>query len=242
MILDYSLNTANFHKIISWLRQEWEDTGSGFYSNREIIRKAYEGKRILACIRENEPIGFLTWTEYKDKSKIYIDLDIIAIHQEFRGQGIGKEFYNLAEKYFIKRGVIVLKLFCSPASSESFWKAIGFQKYPDTGYAEPHLTYYKPLIGHNESISTLPPNRFELWNTENYKASDFDPKWRWDVERDFKSIVQPCNSDWKLRLVLNDEIVKEDKVKYFTSKYHELEIGSFLYINRKTLTKIRESL
>lgn len=241
MRLDYSLNTVNFHKIISWLRQEWEETGSGFYFNREIIRKAYEGKRILGCIKGNKPIGFLTWTEYKDKSKIYIDLDIIAIHQEFRGQGIGKEFYNLAEKYFIKRGVIVVKLFCSPASSESFWKTMGFQKFP-IGLNEPALTYYKSLIECTKPSESNTINKMKLWDVVSFRAPKTKPKRVWNIDDNFEAIIQPCSGDWCLRLTLNNKIVKESMVKRFTSKKDELRIGSFLYINRQMLDIIKDEL
>src|SRR5699024_8280349 len=101
---------------------------------------------------------------------------------------------------------------------------------------------YKPLIEQSKVSRESVPNRLELWNVAHYKASQFEPAWAWRINSKFKNVIQPCNSDWNLRLTLNNKTVREDKVKYFTSKYHELEAGSFLFINRQKLDSIIREL
>src|SRR5699024_11664206 len=162
MKIKYSLSGAQVEEIISWLYQEWKEKGSSFYLNQNKIEKSYEEGRILGYENNNTLIGFLTWEECSNESGLYISLDIMAIHPGYRRKGIGEKFYKLAENYFFEREAIAVKLFCSPMESEPFWKAMGFQKYPDTAYAEHPLTYYTPLIEHNRSTLDLTSDRLEL--------------------------------------------------------------------------------
>lgn len=242
MKLINSPEEKEFEEIMSWLHQEWmgTGTGSGFYSNRNLLEEAFEKGKLITFKKDNRPVGFIIWSEHRDNSQLYIELDIMAIHPDYRRMGIGGKFYKLAENYFFEQEAIAVKLFCDPVESELFWKAMGFQKFP-TGLDEPSLTYYKSLIKRSDSSIEGGMNKLELWDLVSFRAPKIKPKWIWNVDDDFEAIIQPCSGDWCLRLTLNNKIVKESMVKRFTSKKDVLRVGSFLYINRQLLSVIKKN-
>lgn len=236
MILRFPLNTNQFKNISTWLYQEWEETGSGFYSNIESIEKSFLQHRILGFEWDDELIGFLTWHENAEKQGTYIDLEVMAIHPRLRFKGIGEKFYKLAENFFARKGFLVIKLFCAPAESQFFWQKMGYLKHHDIGYGQSALSYYKPIIPYTKSVSKKSTDTIlELWDVERHWALKTEAKWIWNLDNQFKAIVQPANSDWYLRLTVNSEIVNGDKVKFFTAERYELQLGTFLYINREKL-------
>lgn len=74
----------------------------------------------------------------------------------------------------------------------------------------------------------------ELWNKEPYQVKEKDmPNWTWGVNEkgDLENpILFPCSYDWNLRWRRNDEIIREDKVKYFGRKGTEIYFSGYLYI------------
>lgn len=108
---------------------------------------------------------------------------------------------------------------------------MNFIKFPERGYSEPALTYYIPLIDINVSSETNISlfNKLELWDLEPFQVGQQKPKWTWSIGENAKSIIQPCNSNWKLRLTKDGKIIKDDKIKYF-DRNEEIEVGPFLYI------------
>ncbi len=114
---------------------------------------------------------------------------------------------------------------------------MGFIKSPDRGYSESDLTYFKPLIEINKSINCPNENnKLELWNLEPHQVKNEKQKWSWNIENNtykfFKPIIQPCNCNWNIRWTKNGKIVREDKVKYFSTNDNLIEFGHFLYIRK----------
>lgn len=221
---------AHLHKIKLWLIEESQKTGEGFYCNWEIIEKSFLNNQLLIFHSNQEPIAFACWYSGGDS---YADIDIFAVHPHFRNKGIGKKFYKTVESYFKSKNYIAVKLFCSPAASEPFWKKMNFIKFPDRGYAESNLTYYKALIKVNNptpSDSGL-TDKLELWDLEPYEVTNQTPRWTWRISETEHPVLQPCNPNWKLRLTRNGKIIKEDKVKYF-DRENLREVGPFLLIHR----------
>jgi hypothetical protein len=124
-------------------------------------------------------------------------------------------------------------LFCAPIESEKFWKKMDFIKFPDRGYSESELTYYKPLIEIQQTTKNNSDNKIELWNVEPYQIKNHEPKWTWEINSNLDKlllpIIQPCNCNWNLRLTKNGKQIKEDKVKYFSDK-NRIEYSPFLLI------------
>lgn len=219
--------------IKNWLEEEMEVYGEGFYGNWAGIEKNFYNEKLITLSYLNYPIGFVTFYQFK----VHVDIGIFAIEPKHRGKGIGKIFYQKVAEHFKRNNYLALKLFCSPSSSETFWKQMGFIKYPNIIYREQDLTYYKPLIEVQKlSTNKKHDNKLELWNCEPYQKNNTPPTWTWDLDIDNSptlSIIQPCHHDWVLRWVKNGEIKQENKVKHFVSNLKEIYFHPFLYIPPK---------
>lgn len=220
-------NSEQLAEIKKFLFEEDKFNNDGFYCNWNIIEKSFNENRLFTFEVEETIIGFLTWTDYEEK---YVAIDIMEINPKFRNKGFGKVLYYKAEEYFKTRDYLAIKLFCSPEISEMFWKKMEFIKFPNRGYSEPELTYYKPLIKTKKISETSKlTNKIELWDLEPYQIKEQIANWTWNIEDNKYPIFIPCNSNWNLRLTKNGQLVKEDKVKYF-NKNKDNEIGPFLYL------------
>lgn len=230
---DYQLNlwprNSDLKEVENWLIEEYNNFHEGFYCNWSVIENAFQAGKLFTLNYKDLAIGFLVWSV----GGIYVEIDIMEIKSDFRNAGIGEIFLNKISEFFKEEGLVVLKLFCAPPESEKFWKKMNFIKFPYRGYDESHLIYYKPLIKDLKTTNLKSENKIELWDIEPYKIKDNKPKWTWEIDpkndRLLLPIIQPCNCDWNLRWTKNGQVIKEDKVKYFTennSIYH----GPFLFI------------
>ncbi|MBJ2174183.1 GNAT family N-acetyltransferase [Aureibaculum sp. A20] len=227
--LNLSPTQPDLNEIEKWLIEEYKTFGDGFYCNWAIIEKAFRNKKFITLEHNNFPIGFLVW----NKGEIYAEIDIMVIKPENRNSGIGKYFFNQIAGFFKEKGFLAIKLFCSPSESEKFWKKMDFIKFPDRGYSESELMYYKPLIEIQQTTKNNSDNKIELWNVESYQAKNHEPKWTWEVNSTLGKlllpIIQPCNCNWNLRWTKNGKKIREDKVKYF-SENNRIEFDPFLFI------------
>lgn len=169
-------------------------------------------------------------------NNILVNVDIFVIDNNYRGLGYGSFFFNAISEYYKDEGYKILKLFCKPKSSESFWIRMGFEKMPDCGYTEHELTYFK-VIAETASTSYIKDvDTIELWDVEPYLSDGIKPKWIWYIETKNNNlihpIIQPCNCNWKLRWCSNGKILRENKVKYFTDENFELYTDRMLYIEQ----------
>src|SRR5690606_24233063 len=187
-----------FEEIKNWLIEEYEKSNQGFYCNWNIIENAFKQNRLFTFEFEGKNIGFLCWFDLDS----YVVIDIMEIHPEFRNKKLGREFYYKAEEYFQIKNYKAIKLFCAPKESEHFWKKMKFRKFPNIGYSDPELTYYKPLIKINELTFEDCENKLELWNLEPYQIKEQKAKWKWNINDNNKPILHPCNPNWNLRLTL----------------------------------------
>jgi GNAT superfamily N-acetyltransferase len=226
----YVIEKSELNEIENWLKEELLTSKNGFYHNWTMITKSYSENRMAILKNKENVIGYTIWRI----GDIHIEIDIFEIKPIFRKKGIGKYFINEISEYFKKKNFLALKLFCEPKESESFWKKMGFIKFPERGYSESELTFFKPLIIVNKSQTNVGENnKLELWNLEPYKVKDSKPKWIWNIdESNFIPILHPCNSNWNIRWTKNGKIIKDDKVKYFTHKNNQIEFSPFIYIEK----------
>jgi GNAT superfamily N-acetyltransferase len=237
MITEFQINTAptqlDLEKIEKWLIEEDRESNEGFYCNWTIITKAFKNKELVTLDFKESPIGFLVWSNCEN----YAEIDIFEIHPEHRKKGFGQVFFDKISENFKRKEFIAIKLFCSPRESEKFWKKMGFIKFPNRGYSESDLIYFKPLIEISAtSKNVLTENKVELWDVEPYQKDDNLPKWTWNIEiknnKLILPIIHPCNCNWNLRWTKNGKTIREDKVKYFDTKKNRVEYGPFLYIEK----------
>lgn len=221
---------SDLSTIKSWLKEEMEVTGEGFYGNWNVVEKVFNENKLITLNYKNIPIGFVTFYE----SEIHVEIEIFVIKPKYRGKGIGKIFYEKVAEHFKSDNFLALKLFCSPPDSEVFWKKMGFIEYPNIGFNEHRLTYYKPLIEiQKPSSNKNNKNKLEMWNCEPHQKANTPPTWTWDLDVNNSptlSIMQPCHHDWVLRWVKNGKIKQEEKVKYFVSNRKDIHFPPFLYI------------
>ena len=219
--------------IEKWLKKEDKKYKSGFYCNWNIIEKSFKSNRLISLEFNNDVIGFLIYSV----GDIYIEIDIMEVSLDYRRNGFGKIFLEKFEDVLKKQNVLAIKLFCEPRESELFWRKMGFIKFPQRGYSESDLTFYKPIIEvkpTTENPNNL--NKLELWDVEPYQATNIGPRWCWDIELEngklSKPIIQPCNINWNLRWTNNGKIVREDKVKYFSNSDNTIEFSPFMYVKQ----------
>jgi len=234
MITEFQINTTptqfDLETIEKWLIEEDKKFNEGFYCNWTIIEKSFQKNELVTLNFKERPIGFLVWS----KGEIYVEIDILEIKPEHRKKGIGQYFFEKISEYFKQKGFLAIKLFCSPRESEKFWIKMGFIKFPKRGYSESDLTYFKPLIELQTTITNgQTENKVELWDVEPYQKNNNLPKWTWNIEiinnKLTLPIIHPCNCNWNLKWTRNGEVIKEDKVKYFDTK-NRVEYNPFLYI------------
>ena len=219
-------------EILVWLKRERDSNGVGFYNNRDVIYKSFQSGKAIVLKHGVENIGMVIWSE----DEIHVNIDIFVINPYCRGQGYGRLFYKAISEYFRNEGFKAMKLFCSPQSSERFWMKMGLHKFPDCGWKEHELTYYGILVDTASITYIRNADKIELWDVEPYGAEEKEPKWIWYIETQNEElmypIVQPCNCNWNLRWSRKGQVLKEEKVKYFTDEDYELYSSPFLYLDK----------
>lgn len=235
MMLHTAPSDKQFEYIKQWLMEEYERLQAGFFCNWSTIEKSYRKNEFVVFEEEGESIGFIVWTN----NDYYAEIDIMEIHPAYRNRGLGKVFYELVERYFRSKNLKAIKLFCAPEESEPFWQRMDFVPFPDRGYTEHALMYYKPIVANNLSTDMELRDKLELWNSEPIAVQKGKPAtWTWEIKENQLPIVQPCNPNWNLRLTRHGKVVREEKVKYFFL-HRDGNIDPFLYIEAATLRDVK---
>jgi len=232
--LKINLNPTNsdFLELKNWMIYEYNKFNDGFYCNWNIIENSYKDNEVITLSLNDKIIGFVYWSQ--DENLIHIN--IMEIHPDFRKMGLGKIFIEKLEIEFKEQGNIAIVIFCEPRESEYFWRKMEFIKFPNRGWSESDLTFYKPLIKVLEANHDIKEdNKLELWNVEPYLSNKLIPEWSWSIKIKNKKlitpIIQPCNRNWNVRWTINGKIIKEDKVKYFSNNF-TIENGPFMYVEK----------
>ncbi len=231
---NFNPSEEHLNNIKKWLIEEWNKTNSGFYCNWNIIKHGFARNNVIVITKNDFVIGFIVYRAYDFQAII----DITEIKPTERKKGIARRLINDTLDYFKQKGLLVCHLHCSPENSESFWKRIGFENFPDL----PHnstINMFKPLI------ETLKPTEkaesdtnISLWNCEPYQANGEKAKWNWDLsfvednETLTKPIIFPVSSDWQVELTKNGQKVISEKVKRFPIDL--ADSGSFMIIRKLT--------
>ncbi|MBN2776501.1 MAG: GNAT family N-acetyltransferase [Bacteroidales bacterium] len=223
---------SDFLELENWLIDEYNKFDEGFYCNWNIIKDSYKNNEVITLCLNDKIIGFVDWSQ--DENVIHIN--IMEIHPDYRKMGLGKKFLAKLEAEFKEHGNIAIVLFCEPRESEHFWRKMEFIKFPNRGWSESDLTFYKPLINVLKSNHDIKnENMIELWNVEPYQSNKFSPEWSWSIETENEKlitpIIQPCNRNWNVRWTMNGKVIKEDKVKYFSNDF-TIENGPFMFIEK----------
>lgn len=105
-------------KFLLWLKREHKEAGSGFWDNRNVLRRALTQGELWVIQKNGEAVAFQA-------------PEIFAVQKNAQGAGLGKA---LAQGWAVRAkasGFNVLKVRCSPVTSWPFWKKMGFKRYYD---------------------------------------------------------------------------------------------------------------
>ncbi|WP_034924806.1 GNAT family N-acetyltransferase [Gillisia sp. CAL575] len=227
----------NISEIENWLLEEYNNQKEGFITNWEMIPEAFKENRISIITENDKAIAFAVFRIYDEMAVI----DIAEIEPIERGKGIARKFINETLDILKSKGVIVVKLFCSPEKSEGFWKKCGFQRFEFPNNSQ--INMYKTLVEVlNPSKNSIKPNhdKLKLWDCEPHLTDRNEPKWIWELEYKndnktlVKPIIYPAYYDWQIELESENKIIT-DKVKYFPIDISHN--GTFMIINKIENTK-----
>jgi predicted GNAT family acetyltransferase len=218
MKLEKKPNKTHIREIESWLIEEYNQTGMGFYHNWETIINGLSKGQVFCLLENNKAIGFILW---RGSEKV-ITIDIATIKIDKRGKGLGRQMIKLFYDSFKFSDYMVIDLQCSPESSEKFWSSIGFKKYKI--YSRQNTVKMFGLLSNTLKCTEqafLASPSIELWDVEPFESDRVEPHWCWNVDMPtdsgklFSAIIQPCNPDWRMRYVKSNGEIIDDKIKYF---------------------------
>lgn len=225
-------NEKHIAEIENWLIDEWNKSNSGFYCNWNIISKKFAEKNVSVIAENDYAIGFVVYRIYE----FHAVIDIAEIKPTERKKGVARKLINGTLEFFKKKGVLVAELYCSPENSESFWKRIGFENFPNLSH-ETKLNMFKPLVETlipTENVKT--DTTISLWNCEPYLADRVKAKWIWDLDFTIddetlsRPIIFPVSYDWQVELKICGQMKLSNKVKRFPVDL--ADYGRFMIIRK----------
>ena len=222
-------------EVENWLKQEYEDTGEGFYCNWSIIKESLAQKELITISLDKHTVGFLVL----GCRELRATIDILEIRTDHRNKGLGKELVDAVFEHLRADNIYAVDVQCSPSSSEPFWRKLGFRDFPkDRNRTNAGNTELFKVLVHCLKCSTKIPNLnreyLDLWNSEPGHTLNASPTWTWSLKfkkgsRELeKPIVHPSNRDWRVRWRMGDTVIKDDKVKYFDET--EIDFGKFIVL------------
>ncbi len=133
---------AQAETVIRWLKEEYlNELGgmSGFYCNRDVIRRAARDSGMLVLILGRSVIGFAVFNEY--------GIDLLEIRSRYRRRGHGRAFAEHIIQSLFASGSKKLNVHCAPAESQHFWRSLGFtDKEPEYQPWNVRLVLHNPVV------------------------------------------------------------------------------------------------
>ncbi|MFT6948722.1 MAG: hypothetical protein ACJARP_003156 [Vicingaceae bacterium] len=123
-MLKIELNPTKDHlsEIKSWLKEERESTGEGFFCNWGVIERAFQNELVLIGLMEDKPIGFIVY--YFSVPKLIYH--IIEIKPSHRKKRFGKLLFLESIVHFKKKGVKKVEVDSINEESYQFCHNLGF--------------------------------------------------------------------------------------------------------------------
>jgi hypothetical protein len=219
------------NEVERWLKLEREETGEGFYCNWNIIDEAFKEKKIATISIGRKAIGFVIWSVRQFSATI----DIVEIDRKYRKKGAGRVLITSLLNLLAAKDILAVDLQCSPPSSERVWRKFRFIDFPlgGDGEAGSNKWMYKILVPY---LKPRFPDNGEvvlLWHSEPHHTNGSSPDIAWSLKfkkntRDLvKPIIYPASRDWRIKWIRNNEVIKDDKIKYFEK---EIDFGRFIVI------------
>ena len=116
--------------IIRRLKHDLDECGehSGFYWNRDMIRRAARDGELICMRLGRRIIGFAVHGALQQLRRASIDL--LEVRQAHRGLGHGRQLAEHVIAHLFDAGAESIRVTCSPRSSRGFWATLGFVANP----------------------------------------------------------------------------------------------------------------
>lgn len=235
----FSPTISQLAEIEEWVKEE-SKKGGGFYCNWPLIRQSHSRNQMAIVEVESNAIGFVIWYE----TGRFGSIELIVIRASHRKKGYGRLLIEHLYKYFLNKNIYVVKLLCSPPSTEKIWKKLGYTCFPDIAAfgcfnVRENIHLYKAIVP-SANLSTCNPEvdeLIELWDDAPNQTISNQATWVWplyfmDGTRELvKPIIWPANEDWKIRWVKGGNVMRECKIKYWLDQ-RNISFGDFLIIDK----------
>lgn len=185
-----------------------------FVHDISIITQHAAKNTLAIVILGNEAIGFVTWDIYKRRA--YIAVAAIAV--KHRKSGAGRFLTQTLFSDLLQKGIMALYLKCAPATSEKFWRKMGFQKMPAiqtyTNGDSPVL--YKVLIPVQQEGDADGPY-IEVHEFGSTKKQCWPLNFKPATNELVQPIIAPVTGDWCITYMTSALTYGSEKIKNFRS-------------------------
>lgn len=236
--LNFNPNQKHLTEIENWLMDEWNKTNSGFYYDWDSISTAFVENNLCVITENDYAIGFAVFRIYELISVI----DLTEVKPSERKKGVAKKLIDETLVYFKQKGVLVTELYYSPKNTESFWRKMGFENFPQMPQ-DTKLNMFKPLVETLQATEKAKTHTtISLWDCEPYQAEGMKAKWIWDLtfktdnETLEKPIIFPVSNNWQIALAKHGQNIITNKVKKF--RLNIASCSSFIILEKISVQKV----
>lgn len=213
-----SISSLQAEQISAWLKEDKDpETGIGLFGNWEFIRNDIDAKNSVIAIKNDNPIGFITFSINGNLATI----KYAGVKKQYRNTGVSRKLTELVFEILTKKRVLVIDLFCAPPETRNFWQKLGFfdalKSFSSQG---PRM--YIPLVESMKTYqkdNTLVEDEFlQLWDMPSHLIDKQPPMFIWKLDFTGQSrklispIIFPCLPDWQLRHIVDGQIITNQKV------------------------------
>ena len=114
--------------VLTWLKEEEEQTGGGFYCNRTVIESCFSREDGLCAIESQRIIGFAVFQLFSDGGEVHI----VEAHPSERRQGVGSQLLLASIEAMRRRGAHYVGAECTSAEGEALCRKHGLEDYVDS--------------------------------------------------------------------------------------------------------------
>jgi GNAT superfamily N-acetyltransferase len=118
---------SDLPELLSWLKEERDQTGEGFYCNKTVIERCFERGDVLCAINDGRILGFAALQFYGESGAIHM----VEAHPSERRRRIGSALLKAAVDMLRGRGALCVDVECSTPQGEALCRKHGFEPYVD---------------------------------------------------------------------------------------------------------------
>ena len=211
--ITFQPDKAQLDQLKAWMIEENQRKGD-FHHDISIITQHGSKNTLAIIISEQVAIGFVTWDIFKRRA--YIAVAAVAV--KHRKSGAGRFLTEALFSNLLQQGIMALYLKCASATSERFWRKMGFQKMPAIqSYTNGESTVlYKVLIPVQQQGVTIGPH-IEVHEFGSTKKLCWPLNYKKGTNELLQPIITPVSGDWCIAHVTSVAPGGSEKIKNFRS-------------------------